>query len=199
MSVTRSVRLALWKKAASTKGLPTSSIFSTAASISADHGAVCPTIPWTRIPRSESGRLMGQLHVSGTAQTWALGYFRAKVMMGSLCSRAKVGSMMYRTGPSASSCARNSAVGKTGACTHRAPSDSLTAVQRMFTVRAESSWFCSKPQIEPGTSSVQTVRRSPRPMYGVKMAGAGRVNVWSGFGDPVTACRLTPAPFGGTS
>ena len=82
------------------------------------------------VSRTGVGSGAGQRSVTctgsaGSGQTWALGYFRAKVMMGSLCSRAKVGSTMYRTGPSASSCARNSAVGKTGACTHRAPSDSL--------------------------------------------------------------------------
>ena len=36
-------------------------------------------------------------------------------------------------------------------------------------------------------------------VYSTILKLPGRVNVWSGFGDPVTACRLTPAPFGGTS
>mmetsp|Transcript_22581 Transcript_22581/g.48758 ORF Transcript_22581/g.48758 Transcript_22581/m.48758 type:complete len:205 (-) Transcript_22581:225-839(-) len=149
VSVTSSVRVALWKKAVSPKA-PTSlkrSGPSTSSSISSLHcgnsvlssprvGRVRSRAPDGN-PSSGSQTGSGNDHWPGCSQTVALGKAREAGPASALCSRPTVPSTMCFTSPCASSRTRiilmHSAVGATGLCTHKPPSCSLITVCRTGT------------------------------------------------------------------
>mmetsp|Transcript_81585 Transcript_81585/g.119513 ORF Transcript_81585/g.119513 Transcript_81585/m.119513 type:complete len:221 (-) Transcript_81585:35-697(-) len=115
-----------------------------------------------------NGKSIGQLHCPGATYALAVGNFLRNGFIKSLCSSPVVGRTTYNTSPRDCTIATHSAVGATGACTHKPPLERRTTVIRMLTETFAKPCSCSNTKIL-GSTCLPTVKRSA--LYGFKGNG----------------------------